>query len=345
MLSETDFSYSVFGLSVRSNLPIPGLSPADADPEGPQVGVRLRVPPVDGDASASEATPFYVSSHLAPTGEPALRIWQLRDGAVLHLRYFDGMQFWVDREGRNIWANWPDGLSIHDAATYLLGPVLGLLLRLRGATCLHASAVVIDGKAIAFVGAAGAGKSTTAAALARHGCPVLSDDIVALSERGGEFEVLPSYPYLCLWPEPVSSLYGSADAAPRLLPTWEKRQLSHGCNGVRFEGRSLPLAGVYILAPQSSDILAPHRSARAAEIAPISREHAFLSLIANTYATNVLSAEMRAREFEVLGRLMARVPVRRVSRSKDLQLLDELCHLICADASSLLVQQAAKSNN
>ena len=51
-----------------------------------------------------------------------------------------------------------------------LGPVFAFVLRLRGAVTFHASAVRI-GDAVAFLGPQGAGKSTTAAALALRGCP------------------------------------------------------------------------------------------------------------------------------------------------------------------------------
>lgn len=330
-MNQRDFSYSVFGLSVRSNLPIPGLSPAEIDPLKtttihPIVGVRLGAAPNLSRMIQNESDePFYTSPYRAPSGEPALRIWQVGEGEILRLSYFDGMQFWVDREGANIWASWPDQLSVEDAATYLLGPVLGLLLRLRGATCLHASAVAVGGKAVAFVGSTGAGKSTTAAALARHGLPVLSDDIVALSEASGRFEVLPSYPYLSLWPEPVSILYGSEDAAPRFVPGWEKRCISAESQGVKFERRAVPLGAIYVLAPRQEE---PSPS-----IAAISPENAFLSLVANTYATNILNREMRAQEFHVLGRLIKRVPVRQLVATRDLQRLDELCHVICQDVT------------
>jgi len=92
-----------------------------------------------------------------------------------------------------------NNLTTEDAATYLLGPVLGLLLRLRGVTCLHASAVALADRAIAFVGSEGAGKSTTAALLARKGLAIISDDVVALVERDALFTFIPAYPYLSLW--------------------------------------------------------------------------------------------------------------------------------------------------
>ena len=147
---------------------------------------------------------------------------------------------WIGK-GRSL-GDMAENLTIEDMATYLLGPVLGLLLRLRGVTCLHASAVAFGETAVAFVGSEGAGKSTTAAALARRGHAILSDDIVALAEHNGSFFVHPAYPYLCLWPESVESLYGSAEALPSSARTtksaafhWENRN----CNSPHKPCRSL----------------------------------------------------------------------------------------------------------
>ena len=92
-------------------------------------------------------------------------------------------------------------------------------------SCLHASAVAIEGRAVAIVGPSGAGKSSTAAAFARLGYPVLSDDIVALTGDGQRFHVQPAYPRVRLWPSAVTSLFGSRDALPRIVPDWEKRYL------------------------------------------------------------------------------------------------------------------------
>ena len=50
-----------------------------------------------------------------------------------------------------------------------LGMGFGLLLRPRGLVVLHASSVDIDGKAVAFVGNPGRGKSTLALALLEQG--------------------------------------------------------------------------------------------------------------------------------------------------------------------------------
>jgi hypothetical protein len=93
----------------------------------------------------------------------------------------------------------------HVLRLYLLGPALGVLLQQRGLLVLHASAVAIGERVVAFVGESGWGKSTTAAALERRGHTVVADDVCALHLRGSEDPlVFPAIPRLKL------------DAAPAL---------------------------------------------------------------------------------------------------------------------------------
>jgi len=218
-------------------------------------------------------------------------------------------------------------LSLENSASYLLGPVLGVVLRMRGVTCLHASAVSIGDRGVAFVGSAGAGKSTTAAAFAQQGYGVISDDIVALVEHEGSFHAMPAYPHLCLWPESVKMLYDSAEALPRLIPDWDKRRLDLGEEGTHFESRSLPLGAIYVLGERRPD--------PAPCVEALRPRSALLSLVADTYANKILDREMRAREFAFLARLVIRVPIRRIHPHMDASRLKELCRVICADFESL----------
>lgn len=66
----------------------------------------------------------------------------------------------------------------------LVAQVLPFAAVLRGLEALHASAVAIDGEAVAFVGRSGAGKTSVAAALSRRGAAFLADDVLALERRG-----------------------------------------------------------------------------------------------------------------------------------------------------------------
>jgi hypothetical protein len=269
----------------------------------------------------------YVSTETNAVGKPALRIFRVARGEFVRIAYEDGTEFWLDRKRENVWATWPDTSSLENTASYLLGPVLGLVLRLRGVTCLHASAVAFEDRSVAFVGAPGAGKSTTAAAFAREGYGILSDDIVALTESEGAFQVMPGYPYLCLWPESVKMLDDSPEALPRIIPDGEKRRLALGDHGTRFEKRTLRLGAIYVLGDRRPDP-APY-------VETIRAQAAFLSLVADTYANKILDRDLRAREFELLSRLVGMVPIRRIYPNSDASRLRDLCRVVREDLATL----------
>jgi hypothetical protein len=335
MSNEVDSTHTVFGLKVRSNLPVPGLAPLGSPSDAVDVEFHLGISPdskIKIPADSEDLT--YTSSYTDESGNPALRIWKTADGGFLRLAYYDGVQFWLEREGKSLWAVWPAASTLEDTASYLLGPVLGLLLRLRGVTCLHASAVSIENRSVVFVGAEGAGKSTTAAEFARQGFGVISDDVAALVESPEGFRVMPAYPHLCLWQDSVEMLYGSADALPPFSTGWEKRRLALGDQGTRFENRPLPLGAIYLLGDR--------RPAQAPFVEGVRPQAGLLSLIANTFANKILDREMRAREFAVLGRLVTTVPIRRVHPHNDASRLEELCAVIREDFASLCSPTSAR---
>jgi hypothetical protein len=324
------FRYSVFGSSLYSNLSIPGLPVSTSALNLPEIHVHLGLSPypkLHAEPVLCSEKLSYVTSYTDNSGEPALRVWDVAQGAYRRLAYSDGTQFWLDRKASNIWAVWQEQSSLENVFSYLLGPILGLALRLQGTICLHASAVAFADRCVAFVGPEGAGKSTTAAGFARLGCGILSDDIVGLVEREGRFCVLPAYPHLCLWPESVEMLYGSRDSLPRLVHDWEKRQLALGNDANRFEDRTLPLEAIYLLEAR--------RSAPAPKLIAVAAPEALLSLVANTYATNLIDRDLRSEEFAVLSRLVCSVPVRRIQPSNDPRRLDDLCHAIRDDFEAL----------
>jgi energy-coupling factor transporter ATP-binding protein EcfA2 len=289
-----------FGLVLRANTAIPGL-------------VALQ----DGPAADVEV---WLGSMPAWLGEGS---WDA--SRFLHIDFADGTNFLIDRAGTRIWATWPDTLSLEDTATYLLGPILGFVLRLRGTTALHASAIAVGDRAVGFTGPAGAGKSTTAAALARLGYPVLTDDLLALQDEGTTFLAQPAYPRVRLWPSSATSLYGSAGALPRLTPTWDKLYLDLVENG-RFHAHPLPVGSIYIFGARSADPAAPFIEA----IAPVA---GLLTLVANIYAHPLdrSQSSMRARDFERLGRLVRGVSLKRVVPHVDPARIPRLCEVILAD--------------
>jgi len=317
--------YSLYGLRLEANTSIPGLTAFICD-ESPDVRVWLaETPPRLDYVTKLSQDIYYRSSHQNEHGQPLLTVQRVLGGNYFRLTYADNTAFLIDRVGTEIWSTWPDTLSIEDTAVYLLGPILGFALRLRGVTCLHASAVAIGEHAIALLGTAGAGKSTTAAAFARLGYAVLSEDVVALEDSRSGFSVQPGYPHIRLWPTSAEILYRSPDALPPLTPNWDKRYLDLVESGYAFQDSPLPLAAVYVLGQRCPDPEAPF-------VEEISAREALMTFVENTYGNYLLEPAMRAKEFTVLSRLVERVPIRRVNPHVDPDRLLRLCHAILDDS-------------
>lgn len=301
------FCYSVYGLQVHSNAPIPGLVPL---PTTSEVDVRVWL----------NLMPSWLDERV----QVVEGVRKFGDGTYLGITYEDRTKFIIDRSGREIWTTWPDNLTLEDTTTYLLGPILGFILRLRGVVCLHASSVQIGETCIAIVGRAGAGKSTTAAAFAKAGFPILSDDVVPLVEQNSSFLVQPAYPRVRLWPESVEILYGTPDALPCLTPNWDKRYLDLTQEGYQFQPQPLPLGAIYILGDRSTVPEAPFVEA-------MSAHQSLIYLITNTYANSSLDKIMRADEFDFLSRVVANVPVKGVIPHTNSAYLSKFCQIVLED--------------
>ena len=314
---------SIYGLGVISNRTIPGVSPSTIASEDVRISLGS-LPAWLDEVTSMQVETSYVADYKSECGEPALRVFRVLDGQYYRFCYADETEFVVDKAGTEVWAAWREPLTLEDTATYLLGPVMGFVMLLRGVVCLHASAVAIGDEAIALLGPAGSGKSTTAAAFAERGYRILAEDVVTLDDRGDHFLVRPGYPCIRLWPAAVKALYGSETHLPKLTPNWDKCYLYLNDN---FQREPLRLAAIYHLSERRHDATAPF-------VQPLDRTDGLMSLVANTYATKLMDRHMRAREFELLTRVVSNVPVRRVTPHSDVAHIPELCTRIIADFKS-----------
>jgi hypothetical protein len=314
--------FRAYGLSIDADVPLPGLREGSFGSVADLTIWLHSRPAWLHPALHSEARPWPVPI-IDPPAPPNLAAWTRADGAFFHLRYADDTEFVLSRQGDRIWGRWPSSLSLEDTATYLLGPVLGLVLRLRGQVCLHASAVAIEGRAVALVGPAGAGKSTLAAAFARRGCPVISDDLLCLHDEDEAIQVQPGSPWLRLWSDSAAALCGSAADLPLLTPNWDKRYLNALGDGHRFQEEPLDLQAIYVLdyQPRNEGPL----------LISLPPREALLRLVANTHASRFLDAAGRAREFQTLGRLVQKVPCRVLYRTSCWADLPRVCSAVVED--------------
>ncbi|MBG9389083.1 hypothetical protein [Caenimonas aquaedulcis] len=323
----------LFGLGIRFNAALSGL---EGLPRTDRVDVDFTLgalPPHSGTLAQARGRTPYVSTLETDEGHVELFATRLPGSKDFRLDYDDGTVVVIESDGRRVWADWPATRTADDVATYLLGPVMGLVLRLRGVLCLHASAVAIDGRSIAFVGVSGAGKSTLVAAMGRAGYPVLSDDLVPIRDGGLQFEVIASRPRLRLWPRSADAIYGPAHALPRIAPASEKRMvdLTAQGNGVPSD---LPLGGAYFLGRRESALAS-------ARFGDLDARSAVMAMIADAFASRYLDRELRAREFDLACRLARQMTLRRLTAPDDLSSLPRLCDAIAADVRTVRHARAA----
>lgn len=303
--------YRLYGQHVACDGPLPGLAPVTDDAE-PTLRVFLAHPErMPGRLPAAER-PWYAAHD--DQGRLYLSIHASDDPPRLRLAYTDGSEFFVERNGRAIWV--PNGRHpAEDWLPYLLGPLLGLALRLQGVLCLHASAVALAGRAILFAGDTYAGKSTTARLLGARGCAVLSDDIVPLTQAGEEVLAQPGYPRLRI------RARGEAPGpdGPR------RHYLDLADDAIAFQSAALPVGVIYLLSWSEEAGETP-------DIVPLTGRAALMGLVANSYAGRILSSAQRAQELRLMEALLGQVPLRRVVSRAGVTSAQDRCAALLADA-------------
>lgn len=307
------FDYSLFGLHIRSELPLPELLAADPQSE-PQVEIRL------GKVSANAAS----GGGLQPIkGGVVLTIDNIARYAITC-----GSRITIDRE-----ADVPDV----NVRLYLLGSAMGVLLHQRGLLPLHANAVEIDGKAFAFMGASGAGKSTLAAWFHEHGYRVLADDVCALSFGAGEVPfVTPGLPRLRLWKEALEGTGRQADEFSRSYAgddSYDKFDvpIAHGTT----VPASIEVAGIYVLGKGDSFSIRPLEGLEAAE-----------AVFANTYRGAYVPAAGNVRgHWESCVKLVSSTPIFQLSRAWDLSRVSGEIQEIVAHATQIASQSRPENSS
>lgn len=293
------------GLIIAADRLVPGLTPVMRDGVEPDVSFHLDALPL---WACSDAQSIYIAPHTDDTGRPIVQVQRTPTGFQFH--YADDTNIWIDRRGAHVWCTWPPQATLEDTATYLTGPVLGFVLRLRGSLALHASAVQIGDAALVLVGPHGAGKSTAAAALGLRGCPVIADDVLHLRPVEGEWLAEPCGAHLRMWPEGAALALGSRVVLPRLTPTWDKRALDLDTRGITAAAAPVRIAAAAFLAPRECGPRVPR-------LETISRSEALVQLATHSSAAHLLDEGTRASEFESLSSVVRHLQCMRAIAAED----------------------------
>jgi hypothetical protein len=245
----------------------------------------------------------------------------LGDGQT-YVRWAGRFEFLVSADGREVIGRPLDrepGEAFH---TYLLGQALSFALIKQGFDPLHATAVTIDGVAIAFLGESGYGKSGLAGAFLKAGHRLLTDDLLVLETGPDGFVAQPGPPRIKLFPRMARHSFGAAGRGTRIAKTTPKLVIPLGDR--HAPRTAAPVKALYAL-------VAPGRLDGRVVIRRLSKRQACFSLLRNAFNTALTDPERLGRQFEFASSVAAAVPIKLLAYPRTLAALPAVREAILAD--------------
>ena len=305
--------YRAYLLRVQSDVQLPAPSEEGGEPD-----IRICRRPLSVRDMAGEQV-----LHAADRDET----FESNQGDIITGGIYDELYF-VVQHGQSILYDLRKTLPNGSLQSYLFGVLMATLLRQRGFLVLHACSVARDGKAVAFAGESGWGKSTLAEYFCQRGYTLLTDDVLALDARRGDTasdseytssagpHVIPGYPQIRLRAEAGRHLRSDFDD----LPVVNDENLKRYTTPATFPIQPVPLRQLYLLDPGYT---------KETCVEPVEKRNALLRLINHTRATNLVKAPaFQTRLLKQCERVVHQVPTQRLHRARDLDRLDEIFHLV-----------------
>lgn len=174
---DKKYTYSVYGLTVQSEIQLPELMEYDK-PKGKPADVTI----------ICKSMPEHIQKSLEEGKVDCFKkdqIWfSIKQVATYYIKDINSIEFQPFPEA--------DSQKIK---SFLLGSAFGMLLIMRKSIALHGGAVVINEKGIILTGDSGAGKSTLTAAFREKGYEFLADDVSVIGEYKDQTSmIMPGYP-------------------------------------------------------------------------------------------------------------------------------------------------------
>lgn len=282
----------LYGMTIASELPLHQHRPP---PPGAPVDLTIRMG--EPMATTDDQPPGRLLLHLQ-VDRQYYSASELPEGGYV-LRFYGTCDIRIDPTLRLATTHLYEGADPAIAAVLAGGTLLAFILTIQGAPLLHASAVQISDSALAFVGASGMGKSTTATLMCADGASVITDDLLRLD--------LSHTPPLCFLGATELRLRKAAgdlsehfDSAPGRRLTGDDRD---ALAVPRATVESLPLRAIVIPGPeQNSERTRP-------EIQRLDPMRAFLLLSQFPRLLGWEDPAILQRQFQQLGTITERVPI------------------------------------
>jgi hypothetical protein len=270
----------VYGVSIASEVPLP-LPEVVVPIQPPLFKIEIRALP------RREET--LVSSDLQAqcTASSAFAYGQFADGSN-YVRWSNVGEARISKDGCSIICHPLDGGASESLHVYLLGQALSFALVKNGFEPLHATAVVVDNRAVVFLGNCGSGKSTLAGAFVRAGYRLLTDDLLLLQNTSRGFLAYPGAPCIKLFPEMARTFITDTGEAVTMNSNTEKLI-------IRLENsvacpQAIPLTAIYDLRSKTTG--------DTVTIAALSKKEAFLCLLSSAFNYFIDDSSRLCRQFD-----------------------------------------------
>jgi len=311
--------YSSYGISIRSELPLPlpeARERALFEVEFRRVNRSISRTMLKGVKRQRYPGSYFEFRHLR--------------GGASYVRW-DGIgEALISRDGRSITCHAFREACSESLNFYLLGQALSFALVKNGLEPLHATAVVVAGNAIVFLGDCGVGKSSLAAAFLQAGHRLLTDDLLLLRRTAQGLMAYPGPPRIKLFPEMARKVLGGIVTGDPMNP--QTRKLIISLNQDCACATPVPVRALYVLA-------SPDRTAHEVRIriVKLSRREAFVRLLASAFNYVILDPDRLRRQFEATRVLANAITAKTLSYPRSVESLplvrEAIVYDICAKES------------
>lgn len=314
------YDYALYGLRIRSHIKLT----LDDVPVENSADVELLPGTPERFASAV--------SQVTLDHNDWIHVHHLSDGWT-YLRYDELFEFLVAPLGDFILYQFFRPVSLESFQTYALGRVFSFALVKMGYEPLHAATIVVNGKAVAFLGASTFGKSSLAACFIAAGYPLLTDDTLRLEERDGGYVAFPGPPRLRLMPK-IGRLYLSGNDDGVVMNPREENaktpKLVFRLSPSQSFSSIAPFGAIYSVTPPRK----VYRKQRIA-IASLSPLQALMNVLSFTHNDQLAYGDRLSRQFDSARRLIESVPIRSLAYPRILASLNEVKDAVLEDFETL----------
>jgi hypothetical protein len=303
--------HDLYGIRVRTPWAIRGVPATDA---------AWDVEFVEGDAAMLADA----AAHVSPEQRDLWAQYAVLPDGSRYRRWSGLFEFLVTPDARCIHARTLHHTNNETLLAYLLVDALSYAMVRLGREPLHATAVLTEQGVVAFVGESGRGKSTLGALFVRHGCRLVTDDMLVLTHERDGCMAHPGPPRIKLYRDIADRIFGEASCGVAMNPQTDKLIMPLADDQVVRQPAAI--SALYLIRDNHDRSRPPRPFIR--QLSPAS---AFPEILAATAGHYARERDRLTRQFEFVRRLVEHVPIKTLSYPRDKDSMSSLRDAVLGD--------------